>query len=97
MTEKILRVNLTTGEISDEPVPESWQRLGGRALVARFLLDPVFYFYMFWIPQYLHQQRGSSLEEIGRLAWAPFLTLGISNVAGGWLSDLLVRRGGLAE
>jgi ACS family hexuronate transporter-like MFS transporter len=62
-------------------------------VLTRFLLDPVFYFYMFWIPQYLHQQRGSSLEEIGRLTWIPFLTLGISNIAGGWLSDRLVRRG----
>lgn len=62
-------------------------------IATRFLLDPVFYFYMFWIPQYLHQQRGASLEEIGRLTWIPFLTLGVSNIAGGWLSDRLVRGG----
>jgi ACS family hexuronate transporter-like MFS transporter len=84
-------------EPGDE-APASWRGLLKSrevwALIAtRFLLDPVFYFYMFWIPQYLHQQRGSSLEEIGRLTWIPFLTLGISNIAGGWLSDRLVRRG----
>lgn len=62
-------------------------------IVTRFLLDPVFYFYMFWIPQYLHQERGASLEEIGRLSWIPFLTLGISSLAGGTVSDRLVRRG----
>ncbi len=61
--------------------------------VTRFLLDPVFYFYMFWIPQYLHQERGASLEEIGRLSWIPFLTLGISSLLGGKVSDQLVRRG----
>jgi ACS family hexuronate transporter-like MFS transporter len=60
---------------------------------SRFLFDPVFYFYMFWIPQYLSQERGASLETIGRLTWIPFLTLGISSVIGGWLSDKLVRSG----
>lgn len=62
-------------------------------LVARFVFDPVFYFYMFWIPQYLSRERGASLEQIGRLAWIPFLTLGISSLLGGALSDSLVRRG----
>lgn len=62
-------------------------------LATRFLLDPVFYFYMFWIPQYLHQERGASLEDIGRVAWIPFLTLGIASMLGGALSDSLVRRG----
>lgn len=62
-------------------------------LATRFLLDPVFYFYMFWIPQYLHQERGASLDEIGRLSWIPFLSLGIASLLGGGLSDRLVCRG----
>lgn len=75
-----------------------WAALLGRrevwGLVAtRFLLDPVFYFYMFWIPQYLSEERGASLEDIGRVAWIPFLTLGISSMLGGALSDVLVRCG----
>ncbi len=65
-----------------------------RGLVtSRFLFDPVFYFYMFWIPAYLSQVRGASLQRIGQLTWIPFLTLGISSVFGGWVSDGLVRRG----
>lgn len=62
-------------------------------VTTRFLLDPVFYFYMFWIPQYLNRERGASLEDIGRLTWIPFLTLGISSLLGGALSDKLVRSG----
>jgi len=64
----------------------------GLALM-RFIFDPVFYFYMFWIPKYLAEARGISKEEIGALAWIPFLALGISNVAGGWISDRLIRQG----
>jgi ACS family hexuronate transporter-like MFS transporter len=64
-----------------------------RFLVARFLFDPVFYFYMFWIPQYLARERGLSLTEIGALTWIPFFALGVSNIAAGRVSDLLVARG----
>lgn len=62
-------------------------------MLSRFLFDPVFYFYMFWIPQYLSQVRGASLERIGQLTWIPFLVLGISSIFGGWASDRLVRAG----
>jgi len=64
-----------------------------RILGARFLFDPVFYFYMFWIPQYLSRERGFSQEEIGAFYWIPFLALGISNIGSGQLSDFLVRCG----
>jgi ACS family hexuronate transporter-like MFS transporter len=62
-------------------------------LAARFLFDPVFYFYMFWIPQYLSRERGFSLAQIGNYYWVPFLVLGVSNILSGRLSDRLVRRG----
>jgi MFS transporter, ACS family, hexuronate transporter len=62
-------------------------------VASRFFFDPVFYLYMFWIPQYLSQERGASLEKIGRLTWIPFLTLGVSSLIGGWLSDRLVLAG----
>ncbi len=64
-----------------------------RLLLARFFFDPVFYFYMFWIPQYLSRERGLSLEEIGSLTWIPFFALGITNIAAGRVSDLMVTRG----
>jgi ACS family hexuronate transporter-like MFS transporter len=62
-------------------------------VASRFLFDSVFYFYMFWIPQYLSQIRGASLEKIGQLSWIPFLTLGVASVLGGLVSDRLVARG----
>jgi len=64
-----------------------------RLLVARFCFDPVFYFYMFWIPQYLNRERGMSLGEIGALLWIPFVALEISNISAGFVSDSLIRRG----
>lgn len=68
-------------------------RLVWRVMVSRFLFDPVFYFYMFWIPQYLTRQRGLSLGQIGSYFWIPFLVLGLSTIASGRLSDALVEHG----
>ncbi len=65
-------------------------------IVIRFLLDPVLYFLMFWIPKYLSAERGVSYEAIGSLFWIPFLTLGISNILGGWISDGLINRLGFS-
>ncbi|MCC6858123.1 MAG: MFS transporter [Bryobacterales bacterium] len=64
-----------------------------RLMIARFFFDPVFYFYMFWIPQYLARERGLSLAEIGNLTWIPFFALGVTNIAAGRVSDVLVKRG----
>ncbi len=76
------------------PLPALLRRLDvwGLALI-RFIVDPVFYFYMFWIPKYLHQEREVPLARIGELAWIPFLALGLSNILGGWASDRIIRSG----
>jgi aldehyde:ferredoxin oxidoreductase len=41
MTEAVWRINVTKQTVTTEPVPQSWQRLGGRALIPRILLDEV--------------------------------------------------------
>ena len=63
-------------------------------IMIRFLLDPIFYFYMFWIPKYLSDARGMPLDTIGYITWIPFLALGIANIAGGWFSDITFNRTG---
>ena len=58
----------------------------------RFLLDPILYFYMFWIPKYLNETRSVNIEQIGKLFWIPFLAMGISNMIGGWISDAVFSK-----
>lgn len=58
----------------------------------RFVLDPIFYFYMFWIPKYLNEVHSLSLGAIGKILWIPFLALGVANVLGGWFSDLVFTK-----
>lgn len=63
-------------------------------IAIRFLLDPIFYFYMFWIPKYLNEARSIDINLIGNLFWIPFLALGISNMLGGWISDSMLKKTG---
>lgn len=62
-------------------------------IVARFFTDPVIYFVIFWLPEYLRKERGFNLEMVGKYAWVPFVFGGIGYVAGGWLSGRLMRAG----
>ena len=61
--------------------------------VSRFLADPLWYFFIFWIPEFLTRERGLQLADIGALAWIPFLAADVSNLATGWVALILQRRG----
>ena len=79
------------------PAPAVWplfrQRFVWSLTLAKVFFDPVWYFYIFWFPQYLSSARGFDLARIGLVAWIPFLTADIGNLAGGAFSAMLLRRG----
>lgn len=62
-------------------------------VLARLASDPVWYFYLFWLPDYFQRIRHLSLAEIGLYGWIPFLFADLGNIVGGIISDSLVRRG----
>jgi len=62
-------------------------------VAARFLTDPIWWFLISWLPNYLKNERGFSLALIGMFAWIPFLVADIGNLSGGGISSLLIRRG----
>jgi len=61
--------------------------------LCRFLADPIWYFYIFWIPEFLTRERGLSMVQIGAVAWIPFLISDIANFAGGFLAQRLEAHG----
>ena len=63
------------------------------AILIRALGGPVVHFYWNWLPEYLRRERGFSMEEIGWTAGIPFFFAGLGNLAGGWLSGHLMKRG----
>jgi len=67
---------------------QTWAILAGR-----FITDPIWWLYIFWLPSYFQEARGFSLQQIGLSAWAPFLCAGLGAIGGGWASGFLIRRG----
>ena len=61
-------------------------------MLTRMLATPVWWFYVFWLPDYLGQARGFSLKEIGFYGWIPYLLVDFGKVVGGMASDRLIRR-----
>lgn len=59
----------------------------------RFFADPLWYFYTFWIPEFLARERGLDLAAIGAVAWIPFLVSDVSNFTAGYITLVLQRRG----
>ena len=62
-------------------------------LSIRALTDPVWQFILFWLPKYLTDVHGLSLEQVGRIGWVPYLAADIGGVLGGLASGLLITRG----
>jgi MFS transporter, ACS family, hexuronate transporter len=61
-------------------------------VLAKFLSDAAWYFYLFWLPKYLYDARGFDIKAVGRLAWIPYAASGIGCLLGGSFSSYLVRR-----
>jgi len=62
-------------------------------IIARFFTDPVIYFIIFWLPEYLRKERHFDLAMVGEYAWVPFVFGDIGYMFGGWLSGHFMRRG----
>jgi len=59
----------------------------------KFMVDPVWWFYLFWIPDYLQREHGLRLTQIGLPILVIYLISDIGSIGGGWLSSGLIRRG----
>lgn len=74
-----------------------WQLLGMRqswgCFIARIFIDPCTYFLIFWIPKYLQEEQGMSLNLVGYFAWIPYLALAIGTIAGGIIPRRLINSG----
>jgi len=62
-------------------------------VLGRALTDPIWWFYVFWLPQYLSDARGFSLQRIALFAWMSFVAADLGNFTGGLVSGYCIRRG----
>jgi ACS family hexuronate transporter-like MFS transporter len=75
-----------------------WQLLRMRqawgCICARIFIDPITYFLIFWIPKYLQEQQGFSLDQMGFFAWIPFVVLAVGTILGGIIPQWFMDRMG---
>ncbi|ATB43186.1 hexuronate transporter [Cystobacter fuscus] len=62
-------------------------------LLGKFLTDPVWWFYLFWLPKWLNEARGMDLQHIGLPLVCIYALTTIGSIGGGWISSTLLRNG----
>lgn len=80
------------------PIRVSWLKLLAHRqtwafVLAKFITDPVWWFYLFWIPDFLQREHGLALLNIGMPILVIYLIADAGSVAGGWLSSFFIRIG----
>jgi MFS transporter, ACS family, hexuronate transporter len=86
---------------SDSPEPSTripWARLIGHRqtwafLVGKFLTDPVWWFFLYWLPKFLNARHGLSLTNIGPPLVAIYIMSDLGSIGGGWLAAVFLKRG----
>jgi ACS family hexuronate transporter-like MFS transporter len=82
----------------DPPVRIPWLTLLGYRqtwafAIGKFGTDPIWWLYLFWIPDFLHRRHGIDLQSMALPLVIIYLVADIGSVGGGWLSSSLLKRG----
>jgi ACS family hexuronate transporter-like MFS transporter len=89
------------GEPDDSPRPPWIRFLGFRqtwAIIAgKLLADPVWWFYLYWLPKFLDARYGINLARVALPLIVVYVMADIGSITGGWLSGSLIHRGWTAN
>jgi ACS family hexuronate transporter-like MFS transporter len=61
--------------------------------IGKYMTDPIWWFYLYWIPGFLRQNHGLDLSTIGLPLIAIYIVADVGSIGGGWLSCALIKRG----
>ena len=67
---------------------ETWAFAAGK-----FLIDPIWWMFLFWLPDFLGKRYGLDLKSFGPPLIAIYLLSDVGSVAGGWMSSTLMKNG----
>ena len=88
--------------IESDPVvprqPVSWwtllsTRQSWAYITARFFIDPVWWTFLFWLPDFFAKRYGIDLKDYGPPLVTVYLLADVGSVLGGWASSRMIRRG----
>jgi ACS family hexuronate transporter-like MFS transporter len=83
---------------ADEPGVVKWlpllkHRQTWAYALGKFMIDPVWWFFLFWLPSFFAERHGLNLMTFGLPLAAIYIISDVGSVAGGWLSSTLIKRG----
>jgi ACS family hexuronate transporter-like MFS transporter len=94
------RLMILEGKKANDPNDKgiTWKQLfsyrqSWSVIVSRFLLDPIWWLFVIWLPIYLTEKFHFDIKQIGAFAWFPYVGAMIGSIGGGWLSGYFLRKG----
>jgi MFS transporter, ACS family, hexuronate transporter len=86
------------GDTSESRKRIPWKRLLPHKqtwafLLGKFLTDPIWWFFLNWLPKFLNTQHGLTLTELGMPLVTIYLAADIGSIGGGWLASHFLRQG----
>ncbi|HJU67483.1 MAG TPA: MFS transporter [Gemmatimonadaceae bacterium] len=96
---------VTTAELAyirsdpvESTVPVRWtsllrHRQTWAFVLGKFMTDPIWWFYLYWLPKFLDAEYGIRLAQVAMPLIVIYLVADVGSVGGGWLSSALIKRG----
>jgi ACS family hexuronate transporter-like MFS transporter len=93
-----LELDYIRADAPETAIPIPWRKLLGYRrtwafLLGKFLTDPIWWFFMFWLPKFLAAEHRLSLAELGWPLVAIYNIATIGSVLGGWLPARFMKMG----
>jgi MFS transporter, ACS family, aldohexuronate transporter len=86
------------GDAAESSTPARWSevirhRQTWAFALGKLMTDPIWWFYLFWLPKFLDARYGIKLAQVALPLIAIYLLADVGSVVGGWLSGALIKRG----
>ncbi len=62
-------------------------------VIGKFLTDPIWWFYLYWLPLFLNTKYGLDLSQLGLPLIVIYTMTTVGSIGGGWLSGAFIKRG----
>jgi MFS transporter, ACS family, hexuronate transporter len=87
-----------TCDPQDAPAKMKWVQLiryrqTWAFVLGKFMTDPIWWFLLFWIPDFLQRNHNLKLMQIGLPIMVIYVLADVGSVGGGWLSSWMIHRG----
>ncbi|MBS0297580.1 MAG: MFS transporter [Proteobacteria bacterium] len=70
-----------------------WKRETWAYALGKFLIDPIWWMYLFWLPDFLLKRHHLDLKSFGLPLVAIYILSDVGSIFGGWMSSALLKSG----